>query len=441
MEDTPGGNNSAIERAKKFVSDLAKRVKSSDSKVHETLTTKAVGSDQITDTRAPHFVIDDIIMPIFFEEDEFFSFPIHGSVEVPEFVPAMTLENSLDLTYVTELNESGYKTDASGFPGYKTDANGFPGYKTDASGFPGYKTDANGFPGYKTDASGFPGYKTDANGFPVYKTDASGFPGYKTDANGFPGYKTDVSGFPGYKTNVSGFPGYKTDASGFLGYKADASARLSLNSTDEKLDSDYSAIHYDDQFCSFSRISPASFNLNPISSLYADRCIEETYVDDGRSWSQPHFVIDATTMPIFFQENELFSFPIHESDEVPEFVPEMALENSLDLTYVTELDESVFSGYETDARKLNSTDEKLDSDYSAKHYDDQFCSFSCISPASFNLNPTSSLYADRCIAETYVDDGRSWSQQSCSSDELDSFFDVSVLQNEQCSTYVKRTVV
>src|SRR6218665_1837373 len=257
MEDTPGGNNSAIERAKKFVSDLAKRVKSSDSKVHETLTTKAVGSDQITDTRAPHFVIDDIIMPIFFEEDELFSFPIHGSVEVPEFVPAMTLENSLDLTYVTELNESGYKTDASGFPGYKTDASGFPGYKTDASGFPGYKTDASGFPGYKTDANGFPGYK------------------------------------------------------------ADASARLSLNSTDEKLDSDYSTTHYDDQFCSFS----------------------------------------------------------------------------------------------------------------------------CISPASFNLNPTSSLYADRCIADTCVDDGRSWSQQSCSSDELDSFFDVSVLQNEQCSTYVKRTVV
>src|SRR6218665_2421689 len=306
MEDTPGGNNSAIERAKKFVSDLAKRVKSSDSKVHETLTTKAVGSDQITDTRAPHFVIDDIIMPIFFEEDELFSFPIHGSVEVPEFVPAMTLENSLDLTYVTELNESGYKTDASGFPGYKTDANGFPGDKTDVSGFPGYKTDANGFPGYKTDASGFPGYKTDA------------------------------SGFPGYKTNVSGFPGYKTDASGFPGYKADASARLSLNSTDEKLDSDYSAIHYDDQFCSFSRISPASFNLNPTSSLYADRCIEETYVDDGRSWSQPHFVIDDIIMPIFFEEDELFSFPIHESVEVPEFVSAMTLESSLDLTYVTE---------------------------------------------------------------------------------------------------------
>src|SRR6218665_2446312 len=153
----------------------------------------------------------------------------------------------------------------------------------------------------------------------------------------------------------------------------------------------------------------------------------------------PHFVIDATTMPISFQEDERFSFPIHKSVEVPE--PAMALENSLDLTYVTELDESGFSGYETDARKLNTTDEKLDGDYSAMHYDDQFCSFSCISPASFSLNPTSSLYADRCVEETYVDDGRSWSQQSCSSDELDSFFDVSVLQNEQCSTYVKRTVV
>src|SRR6218665_1978365 len=329
MEDIPRGNNSAIERARKFVSDLAKRVKSSDSKVHETLTTKAVGSDQITDTRAPHFVIDATTMPISFQEDERFSFPIHKSVEVPE--PAMALENSLDLTYVTELDESG-------------------------------------------------------------------FSGYETDAR-------------------------------------------KLNSNDEKLDGDYSAMHYDDQFCSFSCISPASFNLNPTSSLYADRCIAETYVDDGRSWSQPHFVIDDIIMPIFFEEDEHFSFPIHESVEVPEFVSAMTLENSLDLTCGPELIKSGFPGYKTDARKLNSTDEKLDSDYSTMRYDDQFCSFSCISPASFNLNPTSSLYADRCIAQTYVDDGRSWSQQSCSSDELDSFFDVSVLQNEQCSTYVKRTVV
>src|SRR6218665_4133270 len=158
----------------------------------------------------------------------------------------------------------------------------------------------------------------------------------------------------------------------------------------------------------------------------------------------PHFVIDATTMPISFQEDERFSFPIHKSVEVPEFVSAMTLENSLDLTCVTELIKSGFPGYKTDAGErlsLNSTNEKLDSDYSTMHYDGQFCSFSCISPASFNLNPTSSLYPDRCIAETYVDDGRSWSQQSCSSDELDSFFDVSVLQNEQCSTYVKRTVV
>src|SRR6218665_295904 len=334
MEDIPRENNSAMERAKKFVSDLAKRVKSSDSKVHETLTTKAVGSDQITDTRAPHLVIDATTMPIFSQEDELFSIPIHESVEVPEFVPAMALENSLDLTYVTELDESG-------------------------------------------------------------------FSGYETDAR-------------------------------------------KLNSTDEKLDGDYSAMHYDDQFCSFSCISPASFNLNPTSSLYADRCIAETYVDDGRSWSQPHFVIDDIITPIFFEEDEHFSFPIHESVEVPEFVSAMTLENSLDLTCVTELIKSGFPGYKTDAGErlsLNSTNEKLDSDYSTMHYVDQFCSFSCISPASFNLNPTSSLYADRCIADTCVDDGRSWSQQSCSSDELDSFFDVSVLQNEQCSTYVKRTVV
>src|SRR6218665_1034756 len=195
MEDIPRENNSAMERAKKFVSDLAKRVKSSDSKVHETLTTKAVGSDQITDTRAPHFVIDATTMPIFFQEDELFSFPIHESVEVPEFVPAMALENSLDLTYVTELDESC-----------------------------------------------------------------------------FSGYETDVR---------------------------------KLNSTDEKLDGDYSAMHYGDQI-----ISPASFNLNPTSSLYADRCIAETYVDDGRSWSQPHFVIDDIITPIFFEEDEHFSFPI-----------------------------------------------------------------------------------------------------------------------------------
>src|SRR6218665_2424954 len=148
MEDIPRGNNSAIERAKKFVSDLAKRVKSSDSKVHDTL---AVGSDQITDTRAPHLVIDATTMPIFSQEDELFSIAIHESVEVPEFVPAMALENSLDLTYVTELDESG-------------------------------------------------------------------FSGYETDAR-------------------------------------------KLNSTDEKLDGDYSAMHYDDQFCSFSCISPASFNF------------------------------------------------------------------------------------------------------------------------------------------------------------------------------------
>src|SRR6218665_420917 len=148
----------------------------------------------------------------------------------------------------------------------------------------------------------------------------------------------------------------------------------------------------------------------------------------------PHFVIDHTTMPISFEEDELFSFSIQESVEVPEFVPAMALQNSLDLTYVTELNESVLSaGHETDANErlsLNSTDD------SAVQYGDQFCPFSCISPASFNLSPTSSVYAD-----SYLDDGRSMSQLSGFSDELDSFFDVNVLQKEQCFTYLKRTVV
>src|SRR6218665_1233935 len=78
MEAAPTGNNSAIERVKKFFSDRVKRVQSSDSKVHETLTTKAFGSGQITDTRAPHFVIDHTTMPISFEEDVLFSFPMHS---------------------------------------------------------------------------------------------------------------------------------------------------------------------------------------------------------------------------------------------------------------------------------------------------------------------------------------------------------------------------
>src|SRR6218665_1961097 len=150
----------------------------------------------------------------------------------------------------------------------------------------------------------------------------------------------------------------------------------------------------------------------------------------------PHFVIYEATMTTFHEADdsiaeidtteERFSFAVDESTEVPDLVPALVLQNTSDLTYVTDLSESVFSGCESDVDEflvLNSTHEKLDMDDSTIQYDGKACSFRCTSPASFNLSPVPSFYAER----TY-DDYRSTGQLSFESDELDSFFDLSFLQ-------------
>jgi len=82
--------------------------------------------------------------------------------------------------------------------------------------------------------------------------------------------------------------------------------------------------------------------------------------------------------------------------------------------------------------KLNKLFSLIDTDDSTLHCDDQLCSIYCISPAPFNRSPVGS-----CLDSTYVDDGST----SLESNKLDSFFDLSVLQNEQSFKYVKRTVV
>lgn len=171
----------------------------------------------------------------------------------------------------------------------------------------------------------------------------------------------------------------------------------------------------------------------------------------------PHFVIyEATTttdaddsIAELDTTEERPSFAVDESAEVSELVPElMDLHDRSDLTYVTDLSESVFFGCESDVDEflvLNSTHEELDIDDSRPtiglRYDDHLlCPFcSCISPASFNLSPVPSCYAESCLESTHAE--RSTSQLSCFSDELDSFFDLSFLQNEQYSPYVQRTYV
>ena len=123
MKDTTTRNNSAIAFAKQLFSgrkksssvekdivdqQTKKRFKSSDAKVHHPLTNTTYGADRreiiirresATDTL--HFA-----MPTFLEADEFFSFSIEERVKVPEFEPAVVISNSLDLTHVTDLNES-----------------------------------------------------------------------------------------------------------------------------------------------------------------------------------------------------------------------------------------------------------------------------------------------------------------------------------------------
>jgi len=169
----------------------------------------------------------------------------------------------------------------------------------------------------------------------------------------------------------------------------------------------------------------------------------------------PHFVIYEATMTTDADDSIAESdstkehppFAVDESAEVPELVPALILQDSLDLTYVTDLSDSVLSGCESDVSELlvlNSTHEELDIDDSRPtrglQYDDQlWCPFSCCSPASFNLRPVPSFYAESCLESTDVE--RSTSQLSCFSDELDSFFDLSLLQNEQYSPYVQRTAV
>ena len=81
--------------------------------------------------------------------------------------------------------------------------------------------------------------------------------------------------------------------------------------------------------------------------------------------------------------------------------------------------------------KLNKLFSLIDTDDSTLHCDDQLCSI-CISPEPFNLRDVGS-----CLDSTCVDDAST----SLGSNELDSFFDLSVLQNEQSFKYVKRTVV
>src|SRR6218665_2091062 len=167
----------------------------------------------------------------------------------------------------------------------------------------------------------------------------------------------------------------------------------------------------------------------------------------------PHFVIYEATMTTFHEADDSIaeidtteehpSFALDESTEVPDLVSALVLQNTSDLTYVTDLSESVFSGCESDVDEflvLNSTHEKLDMDDSTIQYDGKACSFSCISPASFNLSPVPSFCAGSCCERTY-DDYRSTGQLSFESDELDSFFDLSFLQDEPYLPHVKTTNV
>jgi len=130
MEDTARRNNSAIAFAKRLFSgreksssiekgivdqQTKKSFKSSDAKVHHPLTNKTSGADRRdiiirreSATYTPHFA-----MTTFLEADEFFSFAIGESAEVPGFQPAVVIPDSLDLTNVTDLSESvlsGYET-------------------------------------------------------------------------------------------------------------------------------------------------------------------------------------------------------------------------------------------------------------------------------------------------------------------------------------------
>jgi len=128
MEDTATRNNSAIAFAKQLFSgrkksssvekdivdqQAKKRFESSDAKVHRPLTITTSGADHRRETiirresaiDTPHFATTTYT---FLEADQFFSFAIEESAEVPGFEPAVVIPNSLDLTQVTDL--PGYKS-------------------------------------------------------------------------------------------------------------------------------------------------------------------------------------------------------------------------------------------------------------------------------------------------------------------------------------------
>lgn len=155
MEDTATRDKSVTAFAKQLFSgrvksssvekdivdrQMKKRVESSDAKVHAPLTNTTSGTDQRekviwkeTDmtkkfnasraewssyaiTNTPLFVMNDTTMTTFLEADQFFSFAIEESVEVPEFEPSLIIENSLDLTYVSDLqNESVFSSELDSF--------------------------------------------------------------------------------------------------------------------------------------------------------------------------------------------------------------------------------------------------------------------------------------------------------------------------------------
>ena len=118
MEDTATTNKTVTAFAKQFFSgrlkassagknivdrNTKKRFQSSDTKVHHPLTNTTSGADQ-----REEIVIrrESFVPTTFLEADEFFSFSIEERAEMPEFEPAVIIPNSLDLTYVTYLNES-----------------------------------------------------------------------------------------------------------------------------------------------------------------------------------------------------------------------------------------------------------------------------------------------------------------------------------------------